>query len=55
MRELNTQELAAVSGGEVTPLITDPESELGRMLNDIHEAYINYLNMYVFPYIYYCF
>ena len=43
------------AAGRSPPLITDPQSEIGKMLNDMHEAYINYLNMYVFPYIYYCF
>lgn len=54
MRELNNIELMAVSGGDPTPLISDPESELGKMVNDAHEAYVNFLDAYIFPYIYYC-
>lgn len=56
MRVLSQSEIAHVSGSgsNVTPLIEDPKSELGRTINDIHEGYISFLNAYVFPYIYYC-
>ena len=54
MRNLNNNELCLVSGGDPEPLVNEPESGLGGMLNDAQEAYINFLDRYVFPYIYYC-
>lgn len=57
MRTLSESEIGHVGGAGVyvEPLIDDPESLLGRTINDMHEGYINFLNAYVFPYIYYCF
>jgi hypothetical protein len=57
MRVLSESEVGQVSGAGVyvEPLIDDPQSEFGEMLNDMHEGYINFLNAYVFPYVYYCF
>lgn len=57
MRVLSESEISYVSGAGVyvEPLVSDPQSAVGHTLNDMHEAYINFLNAYVFPYIYYCF
>lgn len=56
MRTLNEIEISYVGGAGVTvdPLIEDPQSAIGEIINDLHEAYINFLNAYAFPYIYYC-
>lgn len=57
MRLLSEIEISHVGGAgvPVEPLIEDPQSAIGEAINDFHEAYINFLNAYVFPYIYYCF
>ncbi len=54
MRNLNNNELCLVSGGEPEPLVSDPQSWLGGLANDSLELYINFLDIYIFPYIYNC-
>ncbi len=54
MRNLNNNELCLVSGGDPEPLISNPQSDFGILTNDIHAAYINFLDRYIFPYIYNC-
>jgi len=56
MRELNCMEIEAVSGAgdpAVEPLIENAETAVGKTLNELHEAYLTFLNMYAFPLIYY--
>jgi hypothetical protein len=58
MRELTSMEISEVCGGAdfcVEPLVQNPQTPIGQGINDMHEAYITFLNFYVFPYIYYCF
>jgi len=52
MRKLTLNEIEEVNGGDVKPLIDNPQSGTGQTINDVHEAYVNFLNEYVFPLIY---
>lgn len=60
MRELTFEEARSVSGGadiappNIEPLVQNPQTVFGGVLNEAHEAYIRFLNTSIFPYIYYC-
>lgn len=57
MRVLTESEAAIVGGGDhhIEPLIAEPQSAVGEVLNDAYVAYLTFLERHVFPYIYYCF